>query len=116
MSCRICLQKADIINKRFLIDPCDCKGSQRYVHKDCLKIWVQTSQNYETCPTCNAPYSVRFKMTNDAIDLKIIKVIVFVLLRFLIGNMMLIDMLLCSSIMLLFVEIISFIFNKEHIY
>jgi hypothetical protein len=35
--CRICLEEEDTIEN--LISPCQCKGTHRYVHVDCLSEW-----------------------------------------------------------------------------
>ncbi|XP_053206306.1 uncharacterized protein LOC128390985 isoform X3 [Panonychus citri] len=37
LECRICLQSD---NSKNLIIPCECKGSQKYSHKICLKQWM----------------------------------------------------------------------------
>ena len=37
--CRICLENEDSKN---LISPCNCTGSQQYVHKECLNKWQET--------------------------------------------------------------------------
>ena len=37
--CRICLDNDDVVN---LISPCLCIGSQKFVHKQCLKKWQDT--------------------------------------------------------------------------
>lgn len=43
-----------------LLRPCKCKGSQKYVHADCLNAWrkADSSQkrNYWQCPTCRYNY------------------------------------------------------------
>jgi len=43
-----------------LIRPCLCKGSQKYVHENCLTQWRLQNplekRNYWQCPTCNYKY------------------------------------------------------------
>lgn len=36
--CRICMEESD--NKR-LLRPCQCKGTQAFVHKKCLETWLK---------------------------------------------------------------------------
>lgn len=36
-SCRICLEQ-DSLDK--LISPCNCDGTIKYIHMDCLKTWL----------------------------------------------------------------------------
>ncbi|KAK0747636.1 hypothetical protein B0T21DRAFT_354787 [Apiosordaria backusii] len=43
-----------------LMSPCNCKGSQKYVHEGCLQVWRKAAplsdRNYWRCPTCNFEY------------------------------------------------------------
>ncbi|EFE41935.1 hypothetical protein TRV_03315 [Trichophyton verrucosum HKI 0517] len=44
-----------------LLRPCKCKGSSRYVHEGCLKLWRNADpaygrRNYWQCPTCGFEY------------------------------------------------------------
>lgn len=70
--CKICHESTDTASNP-LISPCDCRGSVKYVHRDCLKGWVD-SNNYrqvydsvgvhgvavnELCPECKAEYTKR---------------------------------------------------------
>lgn len=50
--CRICLE-ADW--RSALIAPCDCDGSVRYTHKECLRKWAVESGRRE-CEICHAPF------------------------------------------------------------
>src|SRR3990167_7919241 len=50
MSCRICME-----NKPPLISPCNCKGSIKYVHKECITKWLKTSGK-TTCELCKFSY------------------------------------------------------------
>jgi E3 ubiquitin-protein ligase DOA10 len=65
--CRYCLSD-DRAEK--LIDPCNCEGTMKYVHKDCLGDWIKNSKrevyldkvkNYfvTKCEICN--YQIRYK-------------------------------------------------------
>jgi E3 ubiquitin-protein ligase MARCH6 len=40
MNCRYCLLDDNEIE---MIDPCDCQGSMKYVHKNCLLNWIKQS-------------------------------------------------------------------------
>ncbi len=47
-----------------LIRPCKCKGSQRYVHENCLQSWRHAdpaygNRNYWECPTCHFRYHLQ---------------------------------------------------------
>jgi hypothetical protein len=60
--CRICfdVQSSD----HALITPCKCTGSVKYIHEDCLKVWLlskQTDLKTVTCELCMAKYGMRFK-------------------------------------------------------
>ncbi|KAK4179966.1 putative E3 ubiquitin-protein ligase [Triangularia setosa] len=43
-----------------LMSPCNCKGSQKYVHEGCLQAWrnaaPMSERNYWRCPTCKFEY------------------------------------------------------------
>lgn len=79
--CRICLEKVKPIVEAFdpfgwivrvryvsenprmdpLISPCVCKGSQKYVHAHCLRMWrwgFPNQENYWKCPTCKFRYDL----------------------------------------------------------
>jgi E3 ubiquitin-protein ligase DOA10 len=59
-TCRICWEG----NQKKLLSLCGCKGSQRYVHEDCIKAWIkhkkhlsykpltQEGENNITCELC----------------------------------------------------------------
>lgn len=68
-SCKICLgdEMTDLDNP--LITPCQCSGSMKYIHLDCLRHWVKqrvnivstqtiTSISWKTfsCELCKSPY------------------------------------------------------------
>ena len=46
-----------------LLRPCKCKGSQKYVHEDCLSLWrlqdPLRKRNYFECPTCQHRYRLQ---------------------------------------------------------
>ncbi|XP_078431028.1 RING/U-box superfamily protein [Wolffia australiana] len=52
--CRICRNPADA--ERPLRYPCACSGSIKYVHQDCLLLWLDHS-NARHCEVCKHPFS-----------------------------------------------------------
>ena len=56
--CRICY---DDTNRNSMISPCNCSGSMKYVHKQCLLSWVNTTHNVN-CDVCNVQYNCHFIM------------------------------------------------------
>jgi len=46
-----------------MLRPCKCKGSQKYVHEDCLTAWrlqdPLQKRNYWQCPTCSYKYHLQ---------------------------------------------------------
>lgn len=46
-----------------LLCPCKCRGSQKYVHEDCLSAWRRQDptqrRNYWECPTCRYKYRLQ---------------------------------------------------------
>ncbi|RWS09587.1 hypothetical protein B4U79_06964 [Dinothrombium tinctorium] len=51
--CRFCFDYDDLSN---LITPCGCRGSIGYVHKSCLKIWIETNHHVK-CTICSQYYT-----------------------------------------------------------
>lgn len=52
-----------------LISPCNCRGSGRYVHTECLQLWRQTSSEaFYKCPTCLYEYRLRRLAVGSAIS------------------------------------------------
>lgn len=41
--CRICLDN----DPKYMIQPCKCDGTMKYVHSTCLKQWCYKSNNYK---------------------------------------------------------------------
>ena len=45
-----------------LLRPCHCRGSARYVHEGCLRLWrgeSRAEKNYFQCPTCKFHYQLQ---------------------------------------------------------
>ncbi len=49
ITCRICFD-SEPINQ--LIKPCDCDGSSKFVHRQCLKKWIRLASNREAANRC----------------------------------------------------------------
>jgi hypothetical protein len=65
--CRVCFEPGTFEDQKEdgeLIEPCACKGTQRYVHKSCLVRWQQVTQAQPNsrrafiCSVCTEPFSI----------------------------------------------------------
>jgi hypothetical protein len=61
--CRICYGENDtpeeLLESGVLISPCDCRGTQEYVHLNCLNRWRQIGESMDTfwrCDLCKRAY------------------------------------------------------------
>tara|TARA_Y100000816_G_C26034456_1_gene541654 strand:+ start:320 stop:1192 length:873 start_codon:yes stop_codon:yes gene_type:complete len=57
--CRICFESDDLSNNK-LISPCNCNGTSKYVHTNCLKLWINNSINpnaKKICMECRTEYN-----------------------------------------------------------
>ena len=56
--CRFCFETALTLNSP-LISPCECRGSQKFIHLICLNKWrnQNPSQNMSQCFVCRKPYT-----------------------------------------------------------
>lgn len=63
IQCRICLES----DGRDFIAPCKCKGTSKYVHRECLDHWraVKEGFAFAHCTTCKAPYHLRVHVNDD---------------------------------------------------
>ncbi|MCL7046872.1 hypothetical protein MKW94_028790 [Papaver nudicaule] len=61
--CRICLES----DRRGFIAPCLCKGTSKYVHRDCLDQWRSVKEGFAFahCTTCKAQYHLRVNAFAD---------------------------------------------------
>ncbi|KAJ8542019.1 hypothetical protein K7X08_016885 [Anisodus acutangulus] len=57
IQCRICLES----DGRDFIAPCKCKGTSKYVHRECLDQWraVKEGFAFSHCTTCKTPFYLR---------------------------------------------------------
>lgn len=70
--CKICYSKEDPVSPNDdLISPCNCKGTLKYVHKSCLKMWRYKSQYYSAkkCLQCRTFYKLKDEVTPNSIFL-----------------------------------------------
>lgn len=55
--CRVCLSPEEPSN---LVSPCSCKGTQKYVHRECLSKWRKRSPgnflSSSYCPVCKTSF------------------------------------------------------------
>ncbi|CAH1272542.1 MARCH7 [Branchiostoma lanceolatum] len=60
-SCRICQMTEETVDNK-LIEPCGCAGSLRYIHKECLKRWMETrhrqGHNARICELCHKAVTI----------------------------------------------------------
>ncbi|KAJ9541169.1 hypothetical protein OSB04_027675 [Centaurea solstitialis] len=63
IQCRICLET----DGRDFIAPCKCRGTSKYVHRECLDHWraVREGFAFAHCTTCKAPYHLRVHVLAD---------------------------------------------------
>lgn len=63
LTCRICLENA---KGSELIYPCKCSGTQKYVHENCLRIWITTSKDSRAtinkCEICETKYQIELSI------------------------------------------------------
>ncbi|KAJ7945358.1 Zinc finger protein [Quillaja saponaria] len=63
IQCRICLETEG----RDFIAPCKCRGTSKYVHRECLDHWraVKEGFAFAHCTTCKAPYHLQVHAAAD---------------------------------------------------
>jgi hypothetical protein len=88
-SCRICLDNENLFSNP-LISPCLCKGSMKYIHRECLNSWRKSNNKaYYMCDICK--YEYKFMRTTIANILRnelvihIITLFTFIIISSLIG-------------------------------
>jgi hypothetical protein len=57
--CRFCLDSVQTKKNPF-VEPCKCKGTQKYVHEKCLSRWrrMDPGKNETRCLLCLSPYTL----------------------------------------------------------
>ena len=62
--CKICFETEDKLN--FLIIPCLCQGSIKYIHESCLRKWIEKQidvNNNPQCELCKYKYKFEYVFT-----------------------------------------------------
>lgn len=63
--CRICYDSDHSNLNKGLITPCNCQGSVKYIHEDCLKTWITVHFKDEggqaKCEICNFVYKMKYE-------------------------------------------------------
>lgn len=103
--CRICF---DDESSGVLIQPCGCKGTSAFVHKECLNSWLSIHKNdkkYFQCSECKKEYkrekssgqdsAVEFEMGTYALALTVGSMVLLVMAIFICG----VSPLICSIIL-----------------
>ena len=83
--CKICFEKEVKTNP--LITPCLCEGTIKYVHQQCLKNWINSSNirpELAKCEICKYKYEIRFYKDNK-FDKNGFQKFIFYLLYFFFG-------------------------------
>jgi len=88
MECRICFDSA---NSEDMISPCLCRGSSKYVHRECLNFWFKLSENphaRSNCQECQFNYyktiPVKIPMNNFIVFVANYRFITFIVYQLLI--------------------------------
>ena len=68
--CRICLE-----GEGNLINVCNCKGTMAFVHKECIEMWINTTnivENQKKCQICKSEFNFNLieKKTEEVFVLK----------------------------------------------
>lgn len=56
-SCRICFEDED---GRDYISPCLCKGSSKWIHRECLELCMKKAFHFKSCPVCEFKYEFEY--------------------------------------------------------
>lgn len=88
-SCRICMEE-DNTSSNPLISPCKCKGSMKYIHRNCLNNWRNTNNiAFYECDICKYKYqfirsTIASILRNEYIIL-LITMFTFIVISFILG-------------------------------
>jgi E3 ubiquitin-protein ligase DOA10 len=53
--CRICLDSCEEEDNK-LLNICECKGSIKYIHKECVMKWIKERNGNTRCELCKTKY------------------------------------------------------------
>ena len=72
MQCRFCWEGGNVSE---FVSPCECSGSMKFVHIECIQKWIKESRS-RTCNVCNSKYNMVIvdmedvRLTDDDINEK----------------------------------------------
>lgn len=69
--CRICFES----EPPDLISPCDCNGTIKWVHRECLETWIKASGSKE-CEICKKEYNMSVIMTTKEIIIEVVDILI----------------------------------------
>jgi E3 ubiquitin-protein ligase DOA10 len=79
--CRICLESSG----DFIVI-CDCKGSCKYVHKECIETWINSfpkeHKKHNVCDICNSNYKLELIKYSDDTKKILIGITTFLFILF----------------------------------
>ena len=67
MECKICLD-GEINKNDLLVTPCNCEGTNKYIHTECLKQWIKSEANIhhkKSCRECGCNYVILKRFHNE---------------------------------------------------
>lgn len=78
LTCRICLEESDRID---VIAPCQCRGTSKWVHRECLNRWRATNEDraFSKCTECLFEYHMISRHT-DSVKARRIRIVRYYLL------------------------------------
>ena len=106
-NCRICLDTS--FNRADFIAPCSCRGSSKFVHRECLDKWRTTREDraFSRCTECLTSYKLVSRVS-DTIHTKRIRQCKF-------GCYVFRDVSICLVIVQLFITFVAWIvYTADH--
>ncbi|OMJ70321.1 hypothetical protein SteCoe_31722 [Stentor coeruleus] len=102
-ACRICFD-GETKDKK-LISPCLCKGSSKYIHKECLYTWINSQNNSEDarkCEICNYSFDIKVtiqKKCNLKVEIndKVFKIICIIVLILMLPSLAVVIIIVISK-------------------
>lgn len=73
--CWVCFgTESDDYDEAIWLSPCQCKGTMKWVHEDCLQRWIdekqeRTNSHRVSCSQCNTHYIMCFPPVNYLVKL-----------------------------------------------
>jgi len=60
-SCRICYDSIDELTKNPLVSPCNCTGSMKLIHLNCLREWINSYKTVQETPNSRSYFWEQLK-------------------------------------------------------